>query len=89
MASLSLLLFPQLFLSFLYFWFAVVAVAAAKERNAEDVESAFVTFFVAAVVVVRTDMPDLERIKCQRARNHPIYSPWDICEFHQSCFLTN
>ena len=44
-------------MSFLYFWFAVVAVAAAKERNAEDVESAFVTFFVAAVVVAMRTVP--------------------------------
>ena len=26
---------------------------------------------------VQIYMPDLERIKCQRARNHAIYSPWD------------
>ena len=44
-------------MSFLYFWFAVVAVAAAKEKNAEDVESAFVTFFVAAVVVAMRTVP--------------------------------
>ena len=44
-------------MSFLYFWFAVVAVAAAKEKNAEDVESAFVTFFVAAVLVAMRTVP--------------------------------
>ena len=44
-------------MSFLYFWFAVIAVAAAKERKAEDVESAFVTFFVAAVVAAMRTVP--------------------------------
>ena len=44
-------------MSFLHFWFAVVAVAAAKERNAEGVESAFVTFFVAAVVAAMGTVP--------------------------------
>ena len=44
-------------MSFLYFWFAAVVVAAAKEKNAEDVESAFVTFFVAAVVVAMRTVP--------------------------------
>ena len=44
-------------MSFLYFWFAAVAVAAAKEKNAEDVESAFVTFFVAAVVAAMRTVP--------------------------------
>ena len=44
-------------MSFLYFWFAVVAVAAVKERRAEDVESAFVTFFVAAVVAAMRTVP--------------------------------
>ena len=46
-------------MSFLYFWFAVVAVAAVKERRAEDVESAFVTFFVAAVVAAMRTVPVL------------------------------
>ena len=44
-------------MSFLYFWLAVVAVAAVKERRAEDVESAFVTFFVAAVVAAMRTVP--------------------------------
>ena len=44
-------------MSFLYFWFAAVTVAAAKEKNAEDVESAFITFFVAAVVVAMRTVP--------------------------------
>ena len=44
-------------MSFFYFWFAVVAVAAAKERNTEDVESAFVKFFAAAVVAAMRTVP--------------------------------
>ena len=59
-------------MSFLYFWFAVVAVAAAKEKNAEDVESAFVTFFVAAVVVaVRTvPVPQVTTYRYARPREN-------------------
>ena len=59
-------------MSFLYFWFAVVAVAAAKEKNAEDVESAFVTFFVAAVVVaMRTvQVPQVSTYRYARPREN-------------------
>ena len=53
----SLLIAVPVTVFFVLVRFAVAAVAAAEERNAEDVESAFVTFFVAAVAAAMRTVP--------------------------------